>query len=75
MHTQAQALDSIRLENTGVPIYVQLREQFLRAMGQGLLKAGDQMAGDRGATARCSDEIGAQCTEANDQKRHHGGRN
>jgi len=43
MHTQAQALDSLRLENTGVPIYVQLREQLLRVMGQGLLKAGDQM--------------------------------
>jgi GntR family transcriptional regulator len=43
MHTQAHALDSLRLENTGVPIYVQLREQFLRAMGEGLLKAGDQM--------------------------------
>jgi len=26
-----------------VPIYVQLREQLLRVMGQGLLKAGDQM--------------------------------
>jgi GntR family transcriptional regulator len=44
MHTQAAAaLDLLQLENTGVPIYVQLREQFLRAMGQGLLKAGDQM--------------------------------
>jgi GntR family transcriptional regulator len=43
MHTPEQALDAIHLENTGVPIYVQLREQFLRAMGQGLLRAGDQM--------------------------------
>ena len=43
MHTQASALDALQLENTGVPIYVQLREQFLRAMGQGLLQAGDQM--------------------------------
>src|SRR5436190_10722172 len=43
MHTQAQALDFLQLENTGVPIYVQLREQFLRVMGQGLLRPGDQM--------------------------------
>ncbi|MFL5296967.1 MAG: GntR family transcriptional regulator [Phenylobacterium sp.] len=43
MHTQAQALEILRLENTGVPIYVQLREQFLRVMGQGLLRPGDQM--------------------------------
>ncbi len=43
MHTQEQALDWLRLENTGVPIYVQLREQFLRVMGQGLLRPGDQM--------------------------------
>ncbi|HEX4711793.1 GntR family transcriptional regulator [Phenylobacterium sp.] len=33
----------LRLEDTGVPIYVQLREQFLRAMGAGLLSPGDQM--------------------------------
>ncbi|HEX5264917.1 MAG TPA: GntR family transcriptional regulator [Phenylobacterium sp.] len=43
MHTQAQTLAALRLEDTGVPIYVQLREQFLRAMGQGLLTSGDQM--------------------------------
>ncbi|HEY3949224.1 GntR family transcriptional regulator [Phenylobacterium sp.] len=30
-------------EKTGVPIYVQLREQFLRAIGAGLLSPGDQM--------------------------------
>ena len=28
---------------TGVPIYVQLREQLLRAMGAGILRPGDQM--------------------------------
>src|SRR5258706_14603728 len=44
MHTQAHALAVLRLEDTGVPIYVQLREQFLRAMGAGLLSPGDQMA-------------------------------
>ena len=43
MHTQDQTLAALRLGDTGVPIYVQLREQFLRAMGAGLLKAGDQM--------------------------------
>src|SRR5258708_7522696 len=43
MHTQAHALAVLRLEDTGGPIYVQLREQFLRAMGAGLLSPGDQM--------------------------------
>ena len=43
MHTQAQTLAVLRLEDTGVPIYVQLREQLLRAMGAGLLTPGDQM--------------------------------
>lgn len=38
-----QVLDSLRVEGTGVPIYVQLREQLLRAMGAGVLKPGDQM--------------------------------
>jgi GntR family transcriptional regulator len=33
----------LRIEDTGVPIYVQLREQFLRAMGAQVLKPGDQM--------------------------------
>lgn len=43
MHTRSQALDAIALVSTGVPIYVQLREQFLSAIGRGLLKPGDQM--------------------------------
>jgi GntR family transcriptional regulator len=43
MHTQEQMLSALRIEPTGVPIYVQLREQFLRAMGAGLLTPGDQM--------------------------------
>jgi GntR family transcriptional regulator len=34
---------ALRLENTGVPIYVQLREQILRALGAGVLTPGDQM--------------------------------
>ena len=33
----------LRIEDTGVPIYVQLREQFLRLMGAGVLTPGDQM--------------------------------
>lgn len=43
MHTQEQLLGLLRIEDTGVPIYVQLREQFLRIMGAGALKPGDQM--------------------------------
>lgn len=43
MHTQAQILAALRIETNGVPIYVQLREQLLRAMGAGLLTPGDQM--------------------------------
>ena len=40
MHT---ALQSLRLDNSGVPIYVQLREQILRSLGAGALAPGDQM--------------------------------
>ena len=36
-------MNALRIEDTGVPIYVQLREQFLRMMGAGALKPGDQM--------------------------------
>ncbi|HEX7759974.1 MAG TPA: GntR family transcriptional regulator [Caulobacteraceae bacterium] len=43
MHTQQKILSGLRVEDTGVPIYVQLREQFLRAMGAGALTPGDQM--------------------------------
>ncbi len=43
MHTQLQILDSLRIEGNGAPIYVQLRDQFLRALGRGLLTEGDQM--------------------------------
>jgi len=41
MHTDL--LDTLRLESSGVPIYVQLREQILRQLGAGVLAAGDQM--------------------------------
>lgn len=43
MHTQQQLLTTLHIEATGVPIYVQLREQVLAAMGGGVLKPGDQM--------------------------------
>jgi GntR family transcriptional regulator len=43
MHTQAQILATLRIQPNGVPIYVQLRDQLLRAMGAGQLSPGDQM--------------------------------
>jgi GntR family transcriptional regulator len=44
MHTDQQhVLDALRLEDTGVPLYVQIREQLLRALGAGLLRPGQQM--------------------------------
>jgi GntR family transcriptional regulator len=41
MHTDL--LKAFRLESSGVPFYVQLREQILRQLGAGVLAAGDQM--------------------------------
>jgi GntR family transcriptional regulator len=41
MHTQL--LKSLRLESSGIPIYVQLRDQILRSLGAGVLSKGDQM--------------------------------
>lgn len=41
MHTDL--LNTFRLGSSGVPIYVQLREQILRQLGAGALAAGDQM--------------------------------
>ena len=41
MHTDL--LKSLRLDSSGVPIYVQLREQILRQLGAGTLARGDQM--------------------------------
>ena len=43
MHTHERLLGALRIEGTGVPIYVQLRQQLLSAMGAGLLAPGDQM--------------------------------
>ena len=36
-------LDRLRIADTGVPIYIQLREQLLRAIGAGVLVPGDQL--------------------------------
>lgn len=44
MHTHQQTvLANLRLGQAGVPIYVQLRDQLLGAIGAGLLAPGDQM--------------------------------
>jgi GntR family transcriptional regulator len=44
MHTHQQTvLANLQLGESGVPIYVQLREQLLRAIGAGELAPGDQM--------------------------------
>ncbi|MBV8684067.1 MAG: GntR family transcriptional regulator [Caulobacteraceae bacterium] len=44
MHTHEQAvLSSLSVERRGVPIYVQLREQFLRLIGAGALTPGERM--------------------------------
>jgi len=44
MHTHQQTvLTNLQLGESGVPIYVQLREQLLRAIGAGDLAPGDQM--------------------------------
>jgi GntR family transcriptional regulator len=41
MHTEL--LKSLRLDESGVPIYVQLRDQLLRSLGAGVLRPGDRM--------------------------------
>jgi GntR family transcriptional regulator len=44
MHTQPQRLlATLSLKQNGVPIYVQLREQILQALGARILGPGDQM--------------------------------
>jgi GntR family transcriptional regulator len=44
MHTREQSIvASLTVERTGVPIYVQLREQFLRLIGAGALTPGQRM--------------------------------
>jgi GntR family transcriptional regulator len=36
-------LDSLHIEPSGVPIYIQIRDQVLRAIGAGMLQPGEQM--------------------------------
>jgi GntR family transcriptional regulator len=36
-------ITSFHINDSGVPIYVQIREQFLRAIGSGALKPGEQL--------------------------------
>ncbi|HYZ22776.1 MAG TPA: GntR family transcriptional regulator [Rhodopila sp.] len=36
-------LDTLHIEPSGVPIYVQIRDQLLRAIGAGVLKPGEKM--------------------------------
>lgn len=36
-------LSALHIESNGVPIYVQLRDQLLRAIGAGVLKPGEQL--------------------------------
>jgi GntR family transcriptional regulator len=44
MHTHEQAvLSSLAIERTGVPIYVQIRDQVLRLIGAGALAPGQRM--------------------------------
>jgi GntR family transcriptional regulator len=34
---------NLRVENNGIPIYVQIRDQLLRAIGSGALRPGEQL--------------------------------
>jgi GntR family transcriptional regulator len=45
MHSiiQAPAVLNLQIENNGVPIYVQVRDQLLRAIGKGTLRPGEQL--------------------------------
>ena len=41
MHTDL--INSLRLDSSGIPIYVQLRDQMLRGLGAGVLRPGERM--------------------------------
>src|SRR5258705_11238629 len=44
MHTHMQTpLDTLRVQSGGVPIYVQIRDQLLGAIGAGRLRPGERM--------------------------------
>jgi GntR family transcriptional regulator len=36
-------LDNLRIERSGIPIYVQIRDQMLRTIGAGILKPGERL--------------------------------
>jgi GntR family transcriptional regulator len=36
-------LSALRIDGSGVPIYIQIREQLLQAIGAGMLRPGDRM--------------------------------
>lgn len=42
-HTGIQVLDTLHIDQSGVPIYVQIRDQVLRAIGAGILRPGEKM--------------------------------
>jgi GntR family transcriptional regulator len=42
-HTGQQLLESLHIEQSGVPIYVQIRDQVLRAIGAGIVKPNEKM--------------------------------
>ena len=43
MHTIDELLAALRVERSGVPIYVQIRDQVLNALAAGLLRPGERM--------------------------------
>src|SRR5215469_10811765 len=44
MHTGGcSVLKSLRIERNGIPIYVQIRDQVLRAIGAGAIRPGEKM--------------------------------
>ncbi len=42
-HTVIRMLDTLHIEPSGVPIYVQIRDQLLRAIGAGVLRPGERL--------------------------------
>lgn len=42
-HTGIQLLETLQIEPSGVPIYVQIRDQVLRAIGAGIIGPGEKM--------------------------------
>jgi GntR family transcriptional regulator len=43
LHTGIQLLDTLHIEPSGVPIYVQIRDQVLSAIGAGIIGPGEKM--------------------------------